>query len=165
MAPRIQLRDNSDGAAFTLTVGPNYELIVNNADGTVPLSQIGVNARQTVVIYGEENGGIAANQNEYSYGNGAVGFIGVTVLGDWELFGVSVDIEQFNGAGPTLAVMDFTAGNANTVLHQFTAATSNHTEELTTPVAVSNGTVLGFRTVNLNGGTFTDVRIAAWLQR
>lgn len=120
--------------------------------------------KRVITIWGEENGGIAANQNEYSFGNGATGLIGIPVLGDWDLYGVTVDIEVSSGNLPTLAVMDYTAGS-NTVLYQFTMTANPHAEFLTTPVAVPSGTVVGFRSITMNGGTHTDVRICAWLEQ
>ena len=122
----------------------------------------GTQLRGVIVVWAEENGALDA-ANEWSFGNGATGAIGIPMLGDWELYGVSSDIESSSGALPTFEVVSFVGSTANN-LHVWTPAGATDAQELTSPVFVPHGTLLGFQTAS-GGGSNTDGRLAAWLRQ
>ena len=126
-------------------------------------------------IWAEEAGAIQLNQSEWSFGNGATGFIGLPVDEDWEVTAMSfhsdiwaaassieVHLVDFQGTptatSPVISTISVTnAGdgeNNNAYLH----------EVLPVPVAVPDNAVLGFRTGNISG-TISDGRVAARLRR
>jgi len=121
---------------------------------------------EKIVIWAEENGGLADNQLEWSFGNGATGRIGIPLPEDWEAYAVSFNADT-NGASNTvqMAVVD---SNTDTNLFTFTASGNAnnmvYTEILATPVAIPAGTSIGFRTVNETGAV-TDARVAVFLRR
>lgn len=121
---------------------------------------------EKIVIWAEENGGLANNQLEWSFGNGATGRIGIPLPEAWEAYAVSFNADTNGGSDSVLmAVID---SNTNTNLFTFTATgnTNNmvYTEILTTPVAIPVGTSIGFRTITETGNV-TDARVAVFLRR
>ncbi len=108
-------------------------------------------------IWAEENGGISNNQYEWSWGNGATGAgIGIVIPFNCELFAVSFNAENFGTSVSIDTELDGVAANLSTFL------TSSAFQNFT-PVAVTAGQRLGFRTNTVNGGT-SDVRVCAWLR-
>jgi hypothetical protein len=123
---------------------------------------------EKIAIWGEENAAIAANQDEYRFGNGAVGNIGIPLAEDWEIYAVAFNADTNTATSTaTLAIRDQDAG---TNLYTFTAPASgvanimSHTETLVTPVSVPAGTSVGFRTISVTGA-ITDARVIVYLRR
>ena len=129
---------------------------VNNANNWNVLSttQTLDDFYQYVDIWAEENGGLSNNNTQWSYGNGAVGNIGVVLAQDMELYAVSLSAEVF---GTSVSINVFQNGTTA----QTETFTGNHTiQTLTTPVAFSAGDYVGFQT-NTVVGTTTDARVTA----
>ena len=126
---------------------------------------------ETWVLWAEENGALAANTNEWSFGNGAVGDIGIPIVGDgWECWGWAMQADTAtNGDTLQMEVMDF--ATADTPLATFTGTwlvaggSGRAFGTFATPVAVPQGTVLGFRTDVIVGAAPTDVRVVLYLRR
>lgn len=125
-------------------------------------------------IWAEEGGGLADNASQWSYGNGAGGFIGLPIDAGWEVEALyfhadisgatsdvtvhMVDMRTPSVAAPiitTIDVVDSGQGVGNNAW-QFTT--------LATPVAVPDGAVLGFRTGD-EQGAYSDARMGARLRR
>ena len=112
-------------------------------------------------IWAEENGGMANNQREFSYGNGAVGSIGIPVMAPCECFRLSFNAEVFNGGASMLLQKD----NADAATVDWTV--NNQVIDLPTPVqyTVNSGVgdLIGMKTGILTGGA-TDVRAIMWMR-
>ena len=109
-------------------------------------------------IWAEENGPIADNTNEWSFGNGAVGAgIGIPVPIDCEIFAVGYQAEVA-GTNSQVGV------EVNNVIVTNTGPQSGNSglNTLSTPISVSAGDVVGFMTQT--GGGASDVRVVAWLR-
>ena len=107
-------------------------------------------------IWGEESAGIAANQDEYSYGNGATGRIGLPFDAGWEIQDVYLQADVA-GTSATIGIMNYV--NSGLVqLGTFTATSADYFETLAAPVAIPAGAVLGSRTLTV-AGTWSDVRV------
>jgi len=108
-------------------------------------------------IWAEENGGLANNSLEFSFGNGSTGNIGVTIPVNARLFAVSYQAET-SGTNTEIAV---TQNNTNVAT---TGLQSNNSGfvELPAPVQYIAGDVVNFRTVT--GGGAVDVRPCAWFK-
>ena len=118
---------------------------------------------EKIVLWAEDNGTASAADtggDEYSFGNGSVGSIGITLAEDWELYAVSFDAETFG----TSVDVDVVNRNGGAVLHSFTANADDYSETIGSPVSVSAGDVIGFTTTNTVGAT-TDIRAAVYLRR
>jgi len=133
-------------------------------------------------IWAEENGTISSGQTEWSYGNGAVGYIGIPHDGKegWEAFAMYLQADTHAaGASVTVDCRQFsTAGN--TTNHDVCSITLtsetdgggvvNHShkyEEFSTPHSLPFPTSfapIGFRTRTVSG-TVSDVRVGVRLRR
>jgi hypothetical protein len=107
-------------------------------------------------IWAEENGGLTNGNTQYSYGNGAVGVIGIVIPFDCEIFAVTFDAETFG-----------TSVSVDTRLNGSTVNTSNFTAaqqfQNITAVPVTAGQRISFAT-NTVVGAANDVRVCAWLR-
>lgn len=111
-----------------------------------------------IAIWAEENGGLAANTAEWSWGNGAVGnAIGIPIAVDAELVAMSFNAESF-GAGASIR----TRGNG-VLLHEASFTTNNSVVDIT-PVPVAKGTRIDFQTGTIFGGSVNDARVCAWFR-
>ncbi|MGB5693410.1 MAG: hypothetical protein WBM43_12465, partial [Flavobacteriaceae bacterium] len=123
-------------------------------------------AYEKIVIWAEENGSLANNQLEWSFGNGATGQIGIPLPEAWEAYAVSFNADA-NGGSDTVT-MAVTDSNTNTNLFTFTASGNAnnmvYTQILASPVAIPAGTSIGFRTVT-ESGNVSDARVAVFLRR
>lgn len=123
---------------------------------------------QTLVIWAEEGAALGANQDEWSFGNGAAGQIGITIVDDWEIYAVSLNLDTSSAGGPvTIALRDNAAGaDLPGGVITFPVGVVNNVavfvKGLTIPIL--EGMVLGFRTVT-EPGTNSDARVCAWLRR
>ncbi len=126
---------------------------------------------ETIIIWAEENGGINPNSNEWSFGNGSTGQIGIPIINDWEIYGMSLQVLNATGSGSvTVAAWNRTTntqfGSAEIT---GTAAGSGGPINATitfdpTIIPVSSGDVIGFRTT-AESGTLSNARVAVWLRR
>lgn len=108
-------------------------------------------------IWAEENGGLASNQYEWSWGNGSTGAaIGIPLGLNCELFAVSFNAETFG----TSVSID-TQSNGTTI--NTSSFTSNNQVVDITPIAVTKGSRIGFRT-NTVSGSMDDCRVCAWFR-
>jgi len=134
-------------------------------------------------IWAEESGGLNAAQSEWSYGNGATGFMGIPHLAEegWEVTHMYFNSDVYNaGANVTIALMQFetASNNISNEVSTITVANStdgggstNHaykTEKYDPPIPIpfpTSGAPLGFYTKTLTGGTISDARVGARLRR
>lgn len=144
----------------------------------------GISATTTTVpvyeyrdIWAEESGTLTANSAEWSFGNGATGFIGLPIDEGWEVealyfhadtyaatAAISIDLMNYgnvpsDAAANTIATIELTSatdggGDADNAYKY---------QKLLNPVAVPEG-VLGFTTRTLTGAA-TDGRVGARLRR
>lgn len=109
-------------------------------------------------IWAEENGAIASNAYEWSWGNGAVGSdIGIVLPMSCDLFAVTFNADV---AGTSLTMRTQKNG---TDAHISNHVGQNSVDTLTAPVRYAAGDVLAFRTGDVVG-TYTDARVTAWLR-
>ena len=109
-------------------------------------------------IWAEENGGLAANAYEWSWGNGATGSgIGLVLPLDVELFAVTFNADVFG----TSVQMQTKANGSIIRLSAFIA--NNSVDDGFTPIFVAKGSRIDFRT-GFIVGTTTDARVCAWFR-
>lgn len=132
-------------------------------------------------IWAEEGGAIASNTSEWSYGNGATGFMGLVVDEGWEVVSMYFQADTYAAtATAQVDLMDYgntpsnAAGNtiASISLNSSTdggGATNNgykivsYANSIPVPVTGAS-TVIGFLT-RIVTGTISDVRVGARLRR
>ncbi len=109
------------------------------------------------MIWAEENAGLADNSDEWSFGNGSTGAIGITMPYSGVITAMSF---QADSAGTSSCNVEVHI-NHTSVNQSITIPTGNTTGYTTfgTPVTFNAGDVLGFYTVL--GGSVSDARIAA----
>lgn len=108
-------------------------------------------------IWAEENAALAASGNyEWSFGNGATGFIGIPMGLDCELFALSLNADTFGTSVEIQAEINGTVAQS----HNFTA---NNEVANFTAIPFTQGDLLSFMT-NTSVGTTTDARICAWFR-
>lgn len=107
-------------------------------------------------IWAEENGGIANNQNEWSFGNGATGFIGIPLGINCELFALSINADT---PGTDVSI-NIQRDGATVQTPLFTA---NNQVQAFTAVPYTAGQLVSFQTNTVNGG-WNDVRVCAWFR-
>ncbi len=121
---------------------------------------------EKIVIWAEEAANLQSNSLEWSFGNNAIGQIGIPLPENWEAYAVSFNAD-ISDAGSTAEIAVINSAT-DTNLFTFTAsgAVNNivFTEILATPVAIPAGTSIGFRTV-LETGQIRDARVAVFLRR
>lgn len=108
-------------------------------------------------IWAEENAALAASGNyEWSFGNGATGFVGIPLGLDCELFALSLNANTFGTSVNIQAEINGTAAQS----HNFT---SNNEVVNFTAIPFSQGDLLSFMT-NTSVGTTSNARICAWFR-
>lgn len=132
-------------------------------------------------IWAEESGGADANNSEWSFGNGAVGFMGLPIEDGWEVISmyyhadtypatgtIQVDLMNYgntpsNAAGNTIASISLSSstdgGGATNNAYKY--------ESYPTPIPVPTTggvTTIGFITRGVTG-TISDQRVGARLRR
>ena len=124
---------------------------------------------EKIAIWAEEAAGIDSG-DEYSFGNGATGSIGIPLAEDWEIYAVAFNADVVTvGSSVRVSVQN---QDTNTDLHVFmtsAATTANilsYTETLPVPVPVPvpAGTSIGFSTLGENGQV-SDGRAVVYLRR
>jgi len=138
-----------------------------------PLSVTKLPLYETRDVWAEESGALGDNSAEWSFGNGATGFIGLPFDDGWEIFAiylqgdavgtaagndVNVDVRDFqsNNAGIAVASISMDQGGPSGNGHQFDA--------IATPVPIPNGAVLGFLTTT-ETGVNSDFRVGLRARR
>ena len=126
-------------------------------------------------IWAEESGAIQTSQSEWSFGNGATGFIGLPVDAGWEVIAMSFHSDIWAAASSAeVHLVDFqgTPTATSPVISTISVTNAGDGENnnaylydaFPTPVAVPANAVLGFRTGTISG-TVSDGRVAARLRR
>lgn len=109
-------------------------------------------------IWGEENGSLSNNNYQWSFGNGAVGNMGIPVALDCEMFAVT-----FNSESPGTSVsIDVSQNGTPTYTASFGSA-ADQVDTLVSPISFTAGDRVGFRT-NTVSGSFVDARVCAWFR-
>lgn len=108
-------------------------------------------------VWAEENGNLSNNNTQWSFGNGAVGNIGIPLALDCQLFALSFNADNFGG---TSASINIRRNGATVQTPNFTA---NNQVQLFSSIAFNLGDVLSFET-NTVVGTMNDVRVCAWFR-
>lgn len=125
-------------------------------DGTNWVPQSIDNGFTIFPIWAEENGTLANGSAEWSFGNGATGFIGIPLGIDCELFAISVNADTFG----TSVSIDIQRDGATVSTPNFT---SNNQVIPITAVSYNQGQLLSFQT-NTEIGGGTDFRVCAWMR-
>lgn len=115
------------------------------------------NSFTVFAIWAEENGGLANNQTEWSFGNGSTGSIGIPLPIACDLFAITV-----NSANSASGTVINVRRNNNDVADSNALTGNNNVTVLGSPVAFSAGDLLGFET-EIAGGA-NNVRVAAWFR-
>lgn len=126
-------------------------------------------------VWAEEGAGLADNSAQWSYGNGATGFIGLPIDDGWEVQAMYFHADTGNAATDlTLELVDFTTpSTAAPVIASLDVSVAagdgvvNNVyryEEFDPRLPVPAGAVLGFRTQE-DGGNAADGRVGARLCR
>lgn len=150
-------------------------------DSSVSLNVTKSNLYDTRDIWAEESGGANANSAEWSYGNGAVGFMGIPVGTGWEVVSmyfhadtyaatakIQVDLMNY-GNTPSNAAANTICSISLSSSKDGGGATNNAYKivEFDAPVpvpATGGSTVLGFITRGLSGSV-SDMRVGVNLRR
>ncbi|MCP4322156.1 MAG: hypothetical protein GY787_09945 [Alteromonadales bacterium] len=146
---------NPDTCWIVTTNNPITIGVTDIVFGPIPL--VAGNNFGLFPIWAEENGGLANNAQEWSFGNGATGDIGITLPIDAEIFAMSYQADN-SGTNTEISV------EVNSVFAATTGpqSTNSGINLLAPTVSVSVGDVIGFRTII--GGGASDVRVCAWLK-
>lgn len=125
-------------------------------------------------IWAEEGSALSNNNSQWSFGNGAVGFIGLPIDDGWEVTDMYFHADTASATSDvTVHLVDMTTpSNAAPIISTVTVVdagdgVANNAyvyETFATPVAVPAGAVLGFRT-GTEVGAFSDARVGARLRR
>lgn len=132
-------------------------------------------------IWAEESGGANANNAEWSFGNGATGFMGLPIDDGWEVVALYFNADTYPAAGTiSIDLMDFgntpsnavanTIANISLVNSTDGGGTTNNAykyETLATPIAIpvtGVSTTIGFLTRTATGN-ISDMRVGAFLRK
>jgi hypothetical protein len=127
-------------------------------------------------MWAEEGGGMNTNSFEWSYGNGATGYIGLPIDEGWELIAMYFQADTGGSATESMEVrlVDIGASpsTAAPVIYTLTISQSGQGvdnnawvyENLTTPVPIPENTFIGFRSGTEVGG-WSDARVGIRLRR
>lgn len=132
-------------------------------------------------IWAEEGGGLNANSSQWSYGNGAVGFMGLPIDAGWEVeamyfhadtypatASVTVDLMNYgntpsNAAANTISSISLTSSTDGGGITNNGYKYETYPTPITIPVTGTT-TVIGFITRSLTG-SISDARVGARLKR
>ena len=127
----------------------------------------GIKRYETIAIWAEEAGALVAGGEEYGFGGGGTGPIGIPIWGAWKLMAVTVNVGDVQSSTIGIDIM-----NGTTTLHSMTDFVDTgsegggvHIETLATPVDVPQGTLLGFKSITVPNPKPGNVRVCAWLRR
>lgn len=148
---------NTHSDVDVTTIAPTTgDLLQWDGSNFVPVSTS--NGHTIFPIWAEESGGLASNNRQWSFGNGATGNINIVLPVDAELFAVSFDAE--NGGAATV-IMDVYKNDVP--FHTTKEFTLKDFETLPTVQNFAAGDCIGFRT-NTENGSVSDARVCAWLR-
>ncbi len=137
---------------FYVQNGTVHDQYITDSFGNVlPLTKQGYS---TFPVWAEESATLSTNNNQWSYGNGDTGAIGI-VVDTLEVYAMSIDADIVG----TSVDIELMRDGITTTTASFTGA--NEYIELTTAIPYSQGQLLGFRTGTVTG-TFNSVRVTAW---
>lgn len=129
-------------------------------------------------VWAEEGGVLNNNSAQWSYGNGATGFMGLPIMDDgWEVTHMYFHADTYAAnTAVEVALCDYTTPSNAAANILATIALSNSVDgfgatnnaakyvELSPYVPVPNPAILGFRTIS-RVGTASDVRVGVRLRR
>jgi hypothetical protein len=128
----------------------NFKLNVKGPSGNV----------DRMLLWAEENGALSNNNTQWSFGNGSVGNIGVTMIQGGSLIGMSFNGETAPTSTCTVEVLINGASSGESIT---VAATVNDEHVIFgSPVSFNAGDRIGFRTVL--GGSASDCRVAVLIE-
>jgi len=107
-------------------------------------------------IWAEESGGLSNSNAQWSFGNGATGFIGIPMGIDCELFAISVNADT---PGTSVSI-NIKRDAVNVATPNFTA---NNQVIPVTAIPYTTGQLLNFET-QTEVGAWSDVRVCAWMR-
>ena len=132
---------------------------------------------ETRDIWAEESGGAESNSAEWSFGNGATGFMGLPIDAGWEVVALAYHADTYpSTAQISVALCDYTtpsnaASNIIATISLDNAQdgggdTNNACKFVTlpAPIVLSDKAILGFRTIT-EVGSVSDHRVYARLRR
>ena len=137
--------DEDDFSSNSDTKVPTQQSVKAYIDSSITSTEI----YQT--IWAEENGGLNANNREWSFGNGSTGTCNVYPLNNGEIRKVFISAES-TGTSVEIQIM------VNNVIAGSGTFTANGVVDLATPITVLATDELGFRTGAISG-TWHDVRV------
>ncbi len=125
-------------------------------------------------LWAEESAGLNNNSAEWSFGNGAAGFIGIPIGEGWEVVEMGFHADNFQAAATvTVELVDFTTpSTAAAVISSISLSnstdgggtTNNAYKLISLNQPIPSGAVLGFRTTGLTGA-ISDARVYARFRR
>ncbi|WP_367606942.1 hypothetical protein [Legionella sp. W05-934-2] len=164
--------DNPCGVSCTQTIANNTSASAINQANNYTDNEINTRVYEKIVIFAENTANITTGGgNQWAFGDGDTGAIGIPVAEDWELFAISFQARSVTAA--TTVTMFVRNMNDASNLYTFTAplaitppsASGVYTELLANPVPIPAGTTIGFVTSAVSAGAVTGARVAAWLRR
>ena len=144
-------------------------------DGTIVVIANPVTIYEYSDNWAEEAGAISNNNNQWSWGNGDTGNLGLPFGDGWEIYEtyIQADSGGANGASLTIDVVDRATNDAGNQFHtieiidagdgQVNNAWVLH-DHRAAPIAVPDGAVMGFRT-NTEVGTWASARVGIRARR
>lgn len=108
-------------------------------------------------IWAEEGSGLANNSRQWSFGNGATGNINIVIPVNCELFAVSFDCATAASQASMEIMIDDAVGFTTKTF------TAKDFELIPTPIGITAGQCLGFRT-DIEFVSGSNARVCAWLR-
>lgn len=133
-----------------------------------------------MLVWAEESGGTDANSAEWSFGNGATGFMGLVIdWSEWEIEGMGFQADTYPATGTIqIDAMDYSSATpgsaaANTLASVTLASATDgggainnayKYQATAVPVSLAGVSVLGFITRG-ETGNISDARVMIYLRR
>lgn len=130
-------------------------------------------------LWAEESGRLSNNSAQWSYGNGATGFMGLALVGEgWEIVEIGFMADTYPATATLeVGVCDYLIAPSNAAANVLaTISVSSSTdgfgdtnnvakvEAVNPPVPVNSQAIVGFRTLSVTGN-ISDARVTATLRR
>ena len=115
----------------------------------------------TFCIWAEENGDLGANAFEWAFGNGSNTPLsdGVVIPVDCELFAMGLNVQ--GGSATVRAIVD---SDASLSTYQVAAVAPQGSITFPTPLAITAGQLINFRTILSSGADTNQGRVSAWFR-
>ena len=112
-------------------------------------------------VWAEENSDLATNDFEWAFGNGSNTPLasGIVVPIDCDLFAMGLNVE--GGSATVRVIVD---SNTSLSTYQVAASAPSGSTTFTTPLAITAGQVINFRTVASSGADTNQGRVVAWFR-